>query len=129
MLNHELLGSLKKVKTAAGFVEEYNRIVQYKPNRKNIDSKVLALLDFIIRDTDPSVFCRHKCIENLKDANDLFSMKIKTDCNIRILFSLEKDGTILLHSFEEKAGKKVTEYSSAIETAKGRLQKMKGRKK
>lgn len=127
MLNHELLGSLN-VKTSDEFEEEYKRVVGCKPNSDKINKKVIELLYYIAMTKNHAEIYNHGCIEKLK-TNDLLSMKIKLQCNIRILFSLEKDGTILLHSFEEKAGKKVTEYSSAIETAKGRLQKMKGRKK
>lgn len=126
MLNFELLGSLN-VKTSAEFEEEYKSIVGSKPNAAKIDRKVAELLHFIGTAKNPALICNHGCIEKLK-TDDLFSMKIKLRCNIRILFSLEKDGTILLHSFEEKAGKKVSEYGAAVKTAKDRLKEMKGRR-
>ena len=127
MLNHELLGRFN-VKTSDEFEEEYERIVGRKPNFDKINKKVIELLQYISMTKNPAEIYNHRCIEKLK-TDDLFSMKIKLQCNIRILFSLEKDGTILLHSFEEKAGKKNTEYGIAVKTANERLQALKGRKK
>ncbi len=120
MLNHELLNDLK-VRTVDEFEEEFDRIVQRKPNSSRIFSKVLELLDFISRDRNPDVFTKHKQIEKPKGTQGLYAIKIKVECNIRILFSLERDGTILLHTFEEIAGKRNTGYSPATSIAKERL--------
>jgi hypothetical protein len=120
-----LLGNLKVI-AVDGFEEEYNKIVQSKPNCEKINKKLLLLLSFICMDNNPEVFCTHKQIEKLSGASGLYVIKIKVGCNIRVLFSLERDGTILLHSFQEKAGKSNTDYSSAIIIANNRLLKYKG---
>ena len=121
MLNRELLCRYR-VEIAGGFEDEYKKIILPKPNSSKIDAKIFELIDFISRSYNPTVFCGHKCIEKLKNSAGLYVIKIKIDCNIRIIFSLKKDGTIFLHLFEEKMGKRITEYSSAISTAKKRLQ-------
>lgn len=128
LLNHELLSGLN-VKCVEGFDEEYERIVQQKSNRERIDSKVVELLLFIHTVKLPSLFCEHGNIEKPKKTNGLYVIKIKIDCNIRILFSVEKDGTILLHTFEEKGGKDKTGYTHAIPIAEKRLATYKGGKR
>lgn len=131
MLNHELLSELTRlhVDTVAEFDEEYFGLIRQKPNRYSINKKVFELIHFICMSHNPSIFCRHKNIEKPTGSNGLYAIKIKNGCNIRILFSLEKNGTVLLHSFEEIGGKSATDYTSAIPTAEKRLAERKGGKK
>ena len=46
--------------------------------------------------------------------------------NIRILYSFLSDGTVLLHGFYKRSGKKKTDYQSAIPIARKRLEEMEG---
>lgn len=128
LLNHELL-SEHNIKCVEGFAEEYERIVRQKHNRKKIDSKVLELLLYVSSVKIPSTFCEHGNIEKPKKTNGLYSMKIKIGCNIRLLFSVEENGTILLHTFEEIGGKSKTDYTHAIPIAEKRLAAFKGGKR
>ena len=61
--------------------------------------------------------------ELLKQASNLYSMHLKgKGFNYRILYQYLSDGEVLLLGFEEKHGKKVTEYSNFIPTALERLE-------
>lgn len=66
-------------------------------------------------------------IEKLSGAKcaDLYSMRFKRP-NVRIIFSVCKDGTILLLAFFEKEGKSKTEYEAYIPIASHRLEKIIG---
>lgn len=71
-----------------------------------------------------AINCDPEHFESLKHTNGLFSMHVDTrEINYRVLYTFKADGTILLHGFEEKKGKKVSGYSKAISVAKGRLKK------
>lgn len=61
--------------------------------------------------------------EKLKDANDLFSMRLKSkDFNYRIIYSFTASGTVLIHGFEEKAGKRKTDYRGALKIVGKRIE-------
>lgn len=63
-----------------------------------------------------------------KGTEQLFSMHVDTnEVNYRIIYTCLDDGTILLHGFFERAGKKATDYTSAIPKAQTRLQDSKER--
>lgn len=60
--------------------------------------------------------------EKLKGCTDLYSMKLKgKTLNFRILYALNAHNEILLLAFDEKQGKRKTEYSNYTTTAKNRL--------
>lgn len=63
--------------------------------------------------------------EKLKHASGLYSMRIKVPSkNIRILYSIQHDGTILLCGFFERGGKRKTNYTNFIKTAQMRLKEL-----
>lgn len=65
--------------------------------------------------------------EKLKYAPGLYSMRIRTSAkNIRIIYSIQRDGTILLCGFYERAGKRKTDYTTPIKTAQSRLKELTG---
>ena len=66
-----------------------------------------------------------KLFESLKGHSNLYSMKIKLKLNIRILYSIDKNGTILLYGFYEKGGKRITDYINAIPIALERYKESK----
>lgn len=55
-----------------------------------------------------------------KNCNGIYSMKFKGIKNIRIFFSKEVDGTILLRAFEEKSDKFVSSYEPNLAIAQQR---------
>lgn len=56
---------------------------------------------------------------------DICSMHVDTkDKNIRILYSINDDGTVLLLAFHERGGKKATDYSKKIPEATRRLREL-----
>ena len=57
--------------------------------------------------------------EHLKKTGDnLYSMHVDTkDLNIRILYTFEEDGTVLLLPFHERGGKRKTNYTNYIPSA------------
>lgn len=61
--------------------------------------------------TKPEALCRGNAFEHLRKYGNLYSIKIKTkDSNIRVLYSYNGEGKIILNSFYEKSGKKATSY-------------------
>lgn len=63
-----------------------------------------------------------KMFEKLKEAKGLFSMRLKGEnFNFRIIYSFTESGAILIHGFEERAGKKKTDYSGALKIVKSRI--------
>ena len=85
-------------------------------------SVLLARLKTLKEYKQKAILCEPKNFESLKHTKSLYSMRVKTEnINYRILYSFQNDGTILLHGFEEKKGKKVTEYSKASKIANSRL--------
>ena len=62
-----------------------------------------------------------KSFEILKQTNGIYSMHIDTaEVNYRVLYSFTRENSILLHVFFEKAGKKATDYKTAIPIAQHR---------
>lgn len=56
--------------------------------------------------------------EQLKQVDNMYSMHVKVkNCNARVLYSFLSDGTVLLHCFYERGGKKNTDYTKALKIA------------
>mgnify|MGYP000918045015 FL=1 len=100
----------------------------FKKKRGN-DVKLLAVFEAQFENlkkygaTAVNVFSNDK-FEDLKykKAENICSMHIDTsEVNYRILYSCLEDGTVLLHGFFEKAGKRKTDYTDAIPKAQKRL--------
>ena len=126
MTNHELF-RIPNITPLQEFVDEYTEIVQKQPNRETIQKKLLILLNTLSSTKNISALCKSPNFEKLTGTTvSLYSMKIKTDCNIRIIFSCERDGSIILLMFEEKAGKRKTNYSRVIPIAEKRLKAARG---
>lgn len=55
----------------------------------------------------------------------IYSMHLQTgQFNIRILYALEQDQTVLLHAFYERQGKNKTDYTGKINLALARLKEL-----
>lgn len=60
--------------------------------------------------------------EKLTDAPGLYSMHIDLPgLNYRIIYTIDKQNNILLQGFNERSGKKATDYTKPISIAKRRL--------
>lgn len=128
LTNHELF-QFPNITPLQECNDEYTEIVQKSPNRGTIKRKLLALLDLLNSTKSISDLCKTSSFEKLTGVSEsLYALKIKTGCNIRIIFSYERDGSILLLMFEEKEGKRKTDYSEVIPIAIKRLKAAKGGK-
>ncbi len=66
---------------------------------------------------------QHEEFERLED--NIYSMHIASkQLNIRILYSFLNDGSVLLHAFYERAGKRHTDYTGTIALARARLNEL-----
>ena len=128
LTNHELF-QFPNITPLQECNDEYTEIVQKSPNRGTIKRKLLALLDLLNSTKSISDLCKTSSFEKLTGVSEsLYALKIKTGCNIRIIFSYERDGSILLLMFEEKEGKRKTDYSEVIPIAIKRLKAARGGK-
>lgn len=128
LTNHELF-QFPNITPLQECNDEYAEIVQKYSNREKIKKKLLILLDMLNSTKNIADLCKTANFEKLTGVSEsLYALKIKTGCNIRIIFSYERDGSILLLMFEEKEGKRKTDYSEAIPIARKRLKAAKGGK-
>lgn len=78
-----------------------------------------------LQDLKTNCFEMKKIFEKLKNADGIYSMKLKGEKNIRILFIFRKncldDIVILLYCFEEK---ETRDYKDAIQIAKLRINEL-----
>jgi hypothetical protein len=103
------------------FTDEFILLISKSGDKDIIIDKFETLLD-VINKLGCCNMCKHKQIEKLQSCRNLYSLHIETkNSNYRVLFSIIKSGKILLHTFYEKEGKKVTEYQSHVPIAKTRL--------
>lgn len=66
-----------------------------------------------------------KDFESLVGVDNIYSMHIQGKTfNVRILYSFLDNGTILLYGFKEESGKRINDYSSAIQIAKKRYNEL-----
>lgn len=108
------------------FCEEYFRIVDPLVDHEKIHERVSSYLNQLV-ELDIQILLNTEHFEKLTDCPDVYSMKIKRKgCNLRILFSYARNGSILLHSFIEESGKRKTDYSSHTPIARRRLKEQKG---
>lgn len=116
----ELENKFNNFKIHEDLIGDIINIVSKSGNETNFIRKLGKRLDLLKAYKDETHL---KCndFEILSYEDNLYSMHIRDKIfNIRILYSFEKDGTILLHSFNERSGKKATDYATAIPVAKQR---------
>ncbi len=128
MRNHELFQK-DNIYATPEFWEEFDDFFQQSANRARNKVKFLALLSMLSETKSISNLCKSDNFEKLTDTSlSLYVMKIKTKDNLRIIFSYNRDGSILLLLFAEKSGKRRTDYSGAIPKAIKRLNAFTGGK-
>ena len=92
------------------------------------EARFLCTLERYLRfmhNNDISLWVKKDGIEKLKNCNaNLWSMHFEGAYNLRILFSVTNDGTLLLHTFYERGAKSFTGYESHIPFAITRLNEM-----
>lgn len=105
------------------FLDEFEEIIKNSGDEKNLTRQLLQRIRMISElGTD---FLRNHKLERLKACGNLYSMHLDTkNKNLRVLFSRLDDGTILLHTFEERQGKRKTGYGLHTQVAIERREEM-----
>lgn len=121
-LKDELEVHFKDFKIHPKLVNEISQTLEKTGERKAFLSKFINNLNFLKSYGELAHIQSTDKFEKLKNAENMYSMHIKGKTfNVRVLYSFLSNGTILLHGFDEKSGKKVTDYSKAIPIAEKRL--------
>lgn len=117
----------KLKKTNIYFHEEAKIELDELINQSSYGNKIYSLLYTRIEQLSQfrtNVFTI-KEFEKLKNADGLCSMHLKVkDSNIRILFSMTRNGDYILHAFFKRGGKKATDYAKHISIAIARKSEM-----
>lgn len=122
ILINELFQKFEDFKTCPEFINEVVERFVGSGYEKRFLAKLTKGLNFLKNYGDKAHIQPTDQFEYLKESNNLYSMHIEgKGFNFRILYSFLPSGTILIHGFEEKSGKKVTSYEKAIPIASKRL--------
>lgn len=106
-------------------ITDLTEIISNSGAEKSFLSKLKYALNFLKRYGITAHIQPTSQFEKLMETTDLFSMHIEGKAfNVRIIYSFADDGTILLHGFYERQGKRATDYSSAVPTAQRRKAEM-----
>lgn len=108
------------IRFSADCLSDITEIINESGNEFSFLKKFLYALSILDEYKDTAPIKMSNLFESLKGHRNLYSMKIKLRMNIRILYSIDKNGTILLYGFYEKGGKRATDYSNAIPIAQER---------
>ena len=97
-------------------------LVQKTSYRSKLFATFISRLDFLQKH-GRLAHTLHKEFEQLN--SEIYSMHVVVpDLNLRILYSFLRNGEILLCAFEERQGKRRTDYSGQIPLAQRRKQEM-----
>lgn len=100
-------------------------IIKNSGNEKSFVAKLTTALLFLNKYGKTAHLQATNQFERLKGEDNMYSMHICTKSfNVRILYSFLSDDKILLHGFDEKSGKKITDYSHALPVAKRRFKEI-----
>lgn len=124
-LFNELSNCFDNIKFHPKLISDILDIISNSGNEAEFLSKFSTRLKFLNNYKEKAHLQRDKNFEKLKKCSDLYSMHV--DCskhNIRIIYSFLNNGTVLLYGFYERAGKRVTDYSSAIPDSLKRYKEM-----
>jgi len=110
-ITEECSSELLDILNRSGLEEDF--FISFKTRIKQLDRFKHNVIKYI-----PDGF------EKLKNASGLYSMRIKLKKNIRIIYGYNGNELLLL-AFEERAGKRSSDYTNKIEIAKHRLEKIK----
>ncbi len=95
------------------FNKELKEIIEYSGYKKEFIRKYRKCLKFLEALRENCI--KQKSFEKLSDCENIYSMRLIGEKNIRILFTFIKKGerkfTVLLYAFQEKDDKKNSKYS------------------
>lgn len=106
-------------------LSDITKIVNESGNEFSFLKKFLYALSILDEYKDTAPIKMSNLFESLKEYSNLYSMKIKLQANIRILYSIDSNGTVLLYGFYERGGKRKTNYKNAIPIALERYKESK----
>ena len=110
------------IEVSEEFLSEFLYIVNSSGSKEQILRDFVRYLTLLSKNPLQTLCSNNKHFEKLKGCPNLYSIRIlASKCNLRVLFSCRSNGKILLHSFEERKGKKATDYRGHIPVALKRL--------
>ncbi|WP_370812706.1 hypothetical protein [Butyricicoccus pullicaecorum] len=119
---HLLAESLDNIQVDRALLSELLKLLKQSGQEKQFLTILSKRLKFL--QSQGTQATQHEEFERLED--NIYSMHIACkQLNIRILYSFLNDGTVLLHAFYERAGKRHTDYTGTIALARARLNKWK----
>lgn len=104
------------------FVDELLNIIKNSGVENSILNMLLYDIRILLEFKENARLVKPKRFEKLKTC-ELYSIIIKAEHNIRILYHFINERPILLLAFYERSGKKRTDYSNKINEAEKRLKK------
>lgn len=107
-------------------LDQFWEDIEYLFNKRRGDKKLITAFETRLRQLadkrERAILLGRSAFELLKKSEGIYSMPVDTnEVNYRVLYSFEKGGTILIHGFFERGGKRKTNYSTAIPAAQKRL--------
>lgn len=110
------------IEVSEEFLSEFLYIVNSSGSKEQILREFVRYLTLLSKNSLQTLCSENKHFEKLKGCKNLYAIRIiASKCNLRVLFSCRANGKILLHSFEERKGKKATDYRGHIPVALKRL--------
>ena len=119
-LKKELNERFKNIRFHDDLFSDINDIIKKSGNTASFLKKLMTNLNLLNEFKDMAPLKKSNIFESLKGSSNLYSMRIKMQANIRILYSIDSNGTILLYGFYERGGKQKTNYKNAIPIAQER---------
>lgn len=122
LMIHSLEDAFSEYTVHSDLIKDLISILKNSGNEKSFIAKLTTSLWFLSEYGKTAHLQPTKQFEKIKDVDNMYSMHICTkNYNVRILYSFLSDDKILLHGFDEKSGKRITDYSHALPVAKNRL--------
>lgn len=114
----ETLKDIGDIKYHPDFLDDIADILNHSGRAEQFFKKFLTSLFYLNQHKENTHNVLSKNFEQLKEVENLYSMHINIpNYNVRVLYSFLPNGTILLHGFHERGGKKATDYTRAISIA------------
>lgn len=99
------------------FYKELDDVLKGFGQRKHFENWLYFKLKMLDMDCKTAIASEPKTFRQIKGHDNLFEIRYRKQKNIRILFSIEDFGKIVLHPFEEKDK---NDFKPAIKVAKER---------
>ena len=117
------LEEFKRIYYVDGFFKEFRKL--FKKDTQTYENYIVKLNEHLTILDEPESSLALPRFEPLKNEKNLYSLRFVTKMNIRVLFSIEANGAIvlLLTSFKEKSA---SDYKPAINHAKKIIKELEG---